>query len=87
MKMAETIPLLGRGEGRQALGWVVEQGTYPPRRYATAVAPRHPSEEGTFRSEAKNESAEQQWVSLKANRKESSSSRFKMNHYPKLIQL
>ena len=43
---------LGRGKGRQALGWVVEQGTDPPRRNATAVAAVKasqaftPSEEG-----------------------------------------
>jgi len=29
-----TTPLLRRGKGRQALGWVVEWGTDPPRRCA-----------------------------------------------------
>ena len=40
---------LGRGKGRQALGWVIARGQRnPPRRSATAVAPRHPSEGGDF---------------------------------------
>jgi len=45
---------LGRGKGRQALGWVVEQGTDPPRRNATAVAARHPSKEGIFGGGSRN---------------------------------
>ena len=46
-------PLLGRGKGRQALGWVVTHED-PPRRYATAVAAVKasqsftPSKEGIF---------------------------------------
>ena len=44
-KMAVESPP-GRGKGRQALGWVVVYGTDPPRRFATAVASRHPSREG-----------------------------------------
>jgi len=35
----------GKGAVRP-LGWVVEQRTNPPRRFATAVAMRHPSSEG-----------------------------------------
>ena len=30
-----------RGKGRQALGWVLEQTTDPPRRFATAVVLHH----------------------------------------------
>ena len=39
MKLAESPP--GRGKGRQALGWVVDQGNEP-----TPALTRHPSEEG-----------------------------------------
>ena len=38
MKMVDSP--LGRGKGRQALGWVIARGQRtPPRRSATAVAP------------------------------------------------
>jgi hypothetical protein len=51
------IPL-GRGKGRQALGWVIAGGQRSPlRRSATAVAPRAPSlratppKEGIFKGD------------------------------------